>query len=241
MRPAFLLAFLVITAPAQAQVPPNPAGLNASMLKLFGNFTGFSSKAVVRMLDKSDKETMNMSMNFALLDGKIRLDVDMAQVKSKELTPEMLAPLKQIGMDKMVSIVRPDRKATFVIYPSLQAYAEVPMSSEDAADLNKDFKVEKSKLSKETIDGHPCEKSKVTVTDGKGGKQEALVWNAADLKDFPVQMQMDQPEAKVVMTYKDIQMTKPEARQFEVPAGFTKHDSMEKLMQAAMTKTLGGK
>ena len=51
----------------------------------------------------------------------------------------------------------------------------------------------------------------------------------------------DQPEATVVMHYKDIQLAKPEAKQFDAPAGFTKHESMEKLMQAAMMKTLGGK
>jgi hypothetical protein len=236
------LTFVLIALAAQAQIP-NLAqpGMNAAMTKLFGNITGFSAKASVRMLDKESKETMSMGMNFALLEGKIRLEVDMTQIKSKDLTPEMITPLKQMGMDKMISIVRPDKKATLVIYPALQAYAEIPLSSEDAADLEKSFKIEKSPLGKETLDGHPCEKSKVNVVDTKGGRQEAVVWNATDLKEFPVQMQMNQPEATVVMRYREIQLIRPEPKLFEAPEGYSKYDSMEKLMQSAMLKMIGGK
>jgi hypothetical protein len=115
------------------------------------------------------------------------------------------------------------------------------MSAEDVADLEKTYKVEKTLLGKETLDGHPCEKNKVGVVDGKGGKQEATVWNATDLKDFPIQMQMNQPEATVIMTYREIQFARPDQKQFEAPSGFTKYDSMEKLMEGAMAKMVGGK
>src|SRR6266404_4038061 len=66
-----------------AQFPnANQASLNGAMMKLFGATTAFSSKAQVRMLDKAQKETMSMPMNFALLDHKIRLEVDLTQLKS---------------------------------------------------------------------------------------------------------------------------------------------------------------
>jgi len=115
------------------------------------------------------------------------------------------------------------------------------MTAEEAAALESNYKVEKSKLGAEVIDGHPCEKNKGTVIDGKGARQEAVVWNATDLKSFPVQMQMNQREATVIMHFQDIKLLKPEAKLFETPSGFTKHESMEKLMQAAMAKMLGGK
>lgn len=193
------------------------------------------------MLDKAGKETMNLKMKFALLDNKIRLDVDLAQLKSAEINPQMVASLKQVGMDKLVSIVRLDRKSTLVVYPALQAYTEVPMSSEDAADLAKEFTVQKTALGAETLDGHPCQKNKMVVTDPKGARQEALVWNARDLQDFPIQMQMMQSDGTVLLRYTDVRLTRPEAAQFEAPPGFAKHEGMEKLMQAAMLKTLGGK
>src|SRR5206468_1504428 len=170
----------------------------------------------------------------------IRLEVDVNQIKSKELTPATIAPLKQMGMDKMVSIIRPDKRATLVICPSAQAYAEMPMSAEEAADWEKTYKVQKNPLAKETVEGHSCEKKKAVVSDDKGPKLEALVWDAADLKDLPIQMQINQAEAAALMRFREIQLARPDAKQFEAPAGFTKYDSMEKLMQGVTMKMLGG-
>src|SRR5882724_10781918 len=233
---------LLVTAQARAQMlSPNQAGLNAAMLKLFGNTTAFTSKTQVQMLDKADKETMSLPLDFALLDGQIRLDLDLAKIKSKDLTPEMIAPFKQMNMTKMATVVRTDKKQTLMIYPGLQAYAETPMSSEEKADWDSKYKLEKTLLGKETFDGHPCEKNRVVLIDGKGARQEALVWNATDLKDFPVQIHLKQPDATVVMQFRDLQLVRPEAKQFEAPAGYAKHESIEKLMQAAMAKMLGGK
>jgi len=235
------VALLLMMGQGRAQLSPNQAGLNGAMLKLFGNTTAFTSRSQVQMLDKADKETMSLPLDFALLEGKIRLDLDLTKIKSKDFTPEMMAPFKQMNMTKMATVVRTDKKLTLVIYPGLQAYAEMPMSAEEKADWESNHKVEKTLLGKDTFDGHPCEKNRVVLIDGKGARQEALVWNATDQKDFPVQIQLKQPDATVVMQFKDVQMVRPDAKQFEAPAGYAKHDSIEKLMQAAMTKMLGGK
>jgi len=236
-----VVALLLTVWHGHAQLSPNQTGLNAAMLKLFGNTTAFTSKSQVQMLDKADKETMSLPLDFALLEGKIRLDLDLTKIKSKDLTPEMIAPFKQMNMTKMATVVRTDKKQTLVIYPGLQAYAETPMSSEEKADWDSKYKLEKTLLGKDTFDGHPCEKNRVVLIDGKGARQEALVWNATDLKDFPVQIQLKQPDATVVMQFRDLQLVRPEAKQFEAPAGYAKHESIEKLMQAAMAKMLGGK
>ena len=177
----------------------------------------------------------------AMLDGKVRAEIDLSQIKSKEMPPEAAASLKQMGMDKMVSVVLPEKKSTLVIYPSLRSYAEVPMSKDDASTIDTKYKIETTKLGTETLDGHACVKNKVIVTGEKGDKHEAIVWNATDMKDFPLQMQMNQNEATVVMRYSNIQLVRPDAKQFEAPAGFTKHASVEQMMQGAMLKMLGGK
>lgn len=224
---------------AQAQMHPGQTGLNAAMAKLFGDFKAFSSKADLTMLGEGNKQTMTLGMNFALLEGKMKADVDLASLKSKEFPPEMFAQLKQMGMDRMTTVMRPDKKTTLLIYPALQSYADLPMSQADQAELEGDYKVEKTKLGKETAAGHPCEKYKVIVRGSKGEKHDALVWNATDFKDFPVQIQMDEPDAKILIVYKDIKLAKPDAKQFDVPAGYTKYDSVEKLMQGAMMKMFG--
>jgi len=195
-HPSVLLVVLACGAAFSATAPmpaPGPAGLNAAMTQLFGDFTAFSARAEVRLKDKARKDTLSMGMDFAVLDGKMRADIDLAQIKSKDMSPETVASLKQLGMDKMVTIVRPDRKSTLVVYPALRAYAEAPMSKQDSEDLARTYKVEKTKLGTERVDGHPCDQYRVTVTSEKGDRHEALVWYAADVKGFPIQMQLNQP------------------------------------------------
>jgi hypothetical protein len=236
-----LTTALFLCPPVFGQMP-NPGqapGMNAAMTKLFGDVTAFSSKATVRLLDKTQKETMLMPLGFALLDGKMRAEIDLTQLKSKDLQPEAMAMFKQMGMDKMTTIIRPDRKTTMVVYPSMQGYAEVPMSKEDAAASGKDYKVTSTKVGNETVEGHPCEKQKVLVTADNGEKHEALVWKATDLKNFPIQMQIQQGDGSVIMNYRDVSTARPEAKLFEAPAGYTKHPSVEKMMEGAMMKMMG--
>lgn len=226
----------------EAQVPGgSQAGMNTAMLKLFGDIGGFTSKADVRLQEKGSPEVMTMTVDFAMRDGKVRMDLDMSSLKSKQLPPETLAAFKVAGLDKLVSVVRPDRKSTLLIYPSVQAYAETPMSKDEAAGLDRKFKIEKTRLGSETIDGRSCEKNKVVVSADNGEKHEATVWYAADLKNFPIKVQMNQPQMTVVLQYRDVKLAPPDAGRFEPPAGFTKQPTVEDLMQNAMLRTLGGK
>lgn len=239
--PVALAVLLTGETGLRAQVPGgNQTALNAAMLKLFGEVTSFTSKADVRLLEKGAKEPMTMSVDFAMLDGNARMDLDMATLKSKQLPAETLASFKAAGLDKLATIVRPDRKVTVVIYPVVRSYAEMPMSKQEAADMDRKYRVEKTKLGRETIDGHACDKTKAVVIADTGGKQEAMVWYAADLKNFPLKIQLDQQQSTVVMQYRDVKLVRPEARQFEAPTGFTKYGSLEQLMQSAMMKMLGG-
>jgi hypothetical protein len=181
---------------------------------------------------------MTMAVDFAMLDGQVRMDLDMATLKSKQLPPTALASFKSAGLDKVVTILRPQRKSAMIVYPSYRGYVEMPLAPEEADDMAREFKVEKTKVGRESIDGQPCDKTKVVLTANNGEKHEAMVWYNPALKNFPVKMQMEQKQMSVVMQYRDVRLVRPDARQFEAPGGFTKHDSNEQLMQAAMMKAL---
>jgi hypothetical protein len=234
------LALACSLQPAFAQMPQGQVpGLDAAMAKLFGNNSAFSATATARLLDDKGQETMLMPMGYAALDSKIRSEIDMTQLKSKEMQGEAAASLKQMGMDKMISIVRPDKNVVLIVYPALRAYAETPLPKSQAGAANQDYKLESTKLGAETVDGHPCVKNKVVIKGKEDEKHEAIVWNATDLKDFPVKMQMQQANGTMIMTYSNIKLEKPDAQLFEAPAGFEKHDSIEKLLQSTMMKRLG--
>ncbi len=180
-----------------------------------------------------------MVMGFEMLAGKMRVDINMAEVKSKEMSPELAAMMKQMGMDQMTTILLPDKKTVLSIYPGLKSYAETPMDKSEAEAASMEYKMEKTRLAKETIDGHPCEKNNVTLTNPKGEKQHATVWNATDLKDFPVQMQIPADDSTLIMKFKDVKIGRPELSHFEAPAGLTKYDDLSTLMSDAVAKKMG--
>lgn len=210
--------------------------LSSAMLKMFGNQTNFSATTEMKVSDAA--QGLEGTSKIAVLDGKIRTDIDMSKMKSAAFPPEVLGQMKQMGADQNIVIVRPDKSVTYMIYPKLNAYIEMPLSEEDKAALTKEVKIATTALGKETIDGHPCVKNKVAVTDDKGKTQEMTVWNATDLKNFPVQMEMEEKDSTILTKFKNIQFAKPDAKQFEISAEWKKYDGMQGLQQMMMQKMM---
>ena len=232
----FALTLGASLASAFAQLGTPQTGVNAAMLQMFGDTKAFTAKAEARILDKDQKEVSSLPLTMALRDGKLRAEMDLSEVKYGAIPPEASAMMKQAGMDKMISVVRPDKKATIISYPGLKSYAEVPFSENEAAGEKAEF----TDVGKETIDGHPCAKKKITSRDSKGRPQEAFVWQASDLKNFPVQMQMAQRKNTLIVKFQPPKLEQPDAALFDTPATYTKYNSVQELMQAAMMKMFSG-
>jgi hypothetical protein len=218
---------------ASAQVPGARApGVSAAIIKLFGDISSFSAKAEVQLLDSSQKEILSMPLDFALLDKKIRVEVDMNRMKSHDLSPQNLEWFKQHGMVDVVSIIAPDK--TYVIYPARKVMLCTTSPPEAAAAAAKSSKLTQTELGKETFDGHPCIKKRAVLTDERGQPIEALTWNATDLRGFPIQIQIRDKESTSFMRFKQVQLAKPDAKQFEPPTGFTQFSSDDKLVEALL-------
>lgn len=242
MKALTMIAALAVgglTGFAQMSGPPN-TGFNAALTKLFGPVTAFSARCEVRVLDEKGGEKMVLPMEFALLDGKFRAEVDMAGGRGRELSAEQIAAMKQTGMDKVVSIARPDKKSLYLLLPTAQAAVTLPMSDEEVAALKQEPKLSQTVLGRETLDGHPCEKRRITLTDAAGKSSEALVWAATDLKDFPLQIQTTERGDTYVFRYSNLRLTAPAAAMFDVPAGYTTYAGMQEFTVAMMKKMLEG-
>ena len=108
----------------------------------------------------------------------------------------------------MVSISQSDKKIVYVIYPDAQSYTEMTPATSDAGATNVDSKIEIIGLGKETVDGHSCVKNKAIVTDQQGAKHEFTVWNAPDLKNFPVKMEMNEQGGTTTVSYTHLDVYK---------------------------------
>jgi len=205
-----------------------PISTPGAIASLFGSNNAFTAAATTKILDPQQNEIMVMPLSYAFLAGKARSEVDMTQVTGKSIAPESKAVFKQMGVDRMVTITRPDKQAMMIVYPGLAAYAETPLSAAD---------IQTAKAGTETVDGHPCRKEKLTISS-KDTRQEGFVWRATDLKDFPIKIQLSHTNGSAITSYSNIKFDKPDAKLFEPPAEFDKYDSVEKMLQVGMMKRL---
>jgi hypothetical protein len=231
---------LVTSTSAQFAAPGRgggtPPGANPALAKVFGKHTSFSAKAQMLVMDATGKETMSGPITYSMLDGSTYWGMDLSQMKSDQIPPQAVASMKQMGMTEMVMVNKVGAKTMLLIYPGMKAYAEMPVTAEAATTEPSDIKVES--IGEETVNGHKCQKNKVTITDG-GKSQILYTWTATDLKDFPVRVEFSDPNSKVQMDYSDIKLEKPDAKLFEPPAGFTSYPTLQAMMQGEMMKRMG--
>jgi len=221
---------------AQLAGPGSP-GVTASLIQLFGSNTVFTAQAEVQVLGLDQKERVGMPMTFTRLDSQIRVEVDVARMRNRE-QPDALARLSPLGLDRVISLIRPEQRTTWVAFPKLQAVVKMAMPPAEAEAFLKKAKVERAELAKETVEGHPCRKQRVVLTDAKAEKHEATVWTATDLRDFPVCVATREGNDTVVMRFRQVQFTRADAKAFEPPAGYTEYGDMQALMAGAVVKYL---
>jgi hypothetical protein len=232
---AILSCFTFSPTLAQTGTP----SFNGSMAKLFGTNLAFSAVVEITSRNGSTNGPLTMPGKLAFLDGKARFELNMDQVKGGKTRPGAGIQLKALGMDKIVSITRPDKQITLQIYPGLSAYIETSVPDPDAEKSSSDFKIETVEQGRETLDGHLCVRNKSIVTDPDGTKHEALLWNATDIGNFPIKIQQSEKDTSVTMLFRDVSLTKPEVSLFEPPAGFTKYNDMPTMMKDKVLKRIG--
>jgi hypothetical protein len=209
-----VLAVFLKSSTALGQMPD--AGVNSAMIKMFGENVAFTAQAEVRVLNSNRVVWLQMPGVFASADTKLRVDVDMNLIRSPSITPAMI---KQLGLDRVTSVIRPDKKATYIIYPGKKSFMSMPMAAEDSQIASQ--KLEKRPVGKETLDGHACVKNLSTVKSSKGAVLlQATTWNAADLKDFPIQVEIKEGGNTTIMHFQNVNLSKPAPALFDVPVGF---------------------
>jgi hypothetical protein len=232
-----ILSFGIFPVHAQLGGAPGVPQFGNSMEKLFGDNQTFSATLQMQMNSTGSPMTMSGKMSFD--KGSSRTEMDMGDMQGGGLPPGAMTMMKSAGLDRMVTISQSNKKVVYVVYPGAQSYAEMT-TPDSAAATNADSKVEITKLGAETVGGHPCVKNKAVVTDQQGEKHEFTVWNATDLKNFPVKIEMNEQGSAITMSYQNISFSKPDASLFIPPTGYTKYGSVQEMMQAVMMKNMGG-
>lgn len=235
----FLTQLLAFGQPGGLPGMSSGSQLSPAFSKLFGEHKAFSADSVMEVDQSSETGTMTMPGKIAYLSGKSRMDLDLGRSKGPQLPAGMAEQIKAMGMGDMSIISEEGTNMSYFVYPGLKAYLALSPQEAAGPDPNS-LKMETTELGSETVDGHPTVKNKVVMTDPNGKKTEATVWNATDLKKFPVRIEVGDKGAKMRMTFKNVKFEKPDTKLFQPPANFTKHTNIQGLMGEAMKKMLGG-
>lgn len=91
-------------------------------------------------------------------------------------------------------------------------------------------------------------KTKYTITNAKTGENVVLLaWNATDLKNYPIKIEMESPDAKTgkkspvtTLHFTGINTAQPVASLFEPPVGYRVYTDVQAMVQTEMMKKMGG-
>src|ERR1051326_532313 len=211
---------------AQGMMGSSPVDPSKGLGRILGKKPAFSANAKNVSKETATSNPKTHEYGFALLDGKSRGEIDLTKMVTKKSDAD---DMKSMGMDRFVIVNDPAKKVSLMIYPGLKAYYETTLAQSDAA--SEKSKVERTEVGKETVDGHPCVKTKVTTTEESGKTSDSFVWEATDMGNFPIQTEVPTDGGGTSTTlFKDIKNAKPDAALFEVPADFTKYGGMQEMI-----------
>lgn len=117
------------------------------------------------------------------------------------------------------TIMRQDKNVTWVVMVDQKSYMEMPFDPKQKQKIyaKQEGEVSRKALGTETIDGHPTQKSEVTVTDG-GKTEKFYEWMASDI-NFPIKRAAI--DGSWSEEYKNIQKSVSDSV-FELPSGYNK-------------------
>ena len=77
--------------------------------------------------------------------------------------------------------------------------------------------IERSPAGTDTVDGHACKVENLTVTPQNGQPAKMKVWEAEDLKGFPIKVEIESSRGPITIQYKDVSFDQPDASLFAHP------------------------
>lgn len=240
---ATLCTSLLLAAPiAHAQQATGLPAINsqapflaAALSEFFSDTRSFTGGVELTMPAKEGGESMKLPFGVAMADGKMRWELNLANVKSAELPPETIAGAKDMGLERLFFIYLPGKPLTLG-FPGLKSFVEMTVPKAEGVQqqaAEKIGRLEKREIGRENIAGQPTVKYAVKVPGDDG---TATVWQATNLQNLPVKIAITKDKQTYQLQLSNIKLGQPDAAYFAVPAGFAKQTDVNAVIQAAAMK-----
>lgn len=237
-------ALFLVGWPTHAQNATGIASMNtqapflAAALSQFFSDTRAFTAGVEMTISGAGGDAMKLPFGVAMADGKMRWELNLANVKSAELPPEAINGIKDMGMDRLFFIYQPGKPLTLG-FPGMKSFIEMPVPKTEGVQqqaAEKIGRLEKKEIGRENIAGQPTVKYAVKVPGDDG---TATIWQATNLQNLPVKIAVTKAQQTYQFQLSNVRLGQPDAAYFAVPAGFAKQTDLNAIIQAAALKSLG--
>jgi len=204
--------------------------------KILSDTPNFSANAVIGLFDATNRMLAKMPMHFDLSPERMREEID---VMNMPFPLEWREAVKKGHIDKIAIITQVDTKKVYILFPGIQAYQEFPISDSVLSEFQtraNDVKIEKVDVGQETIEGHPCIQTKMTVTETNKPPEFAILRCATDLQNFPIRMDVYTKTSTTRFIFEDVHVGPPAAELFEVPSDYRAFANTAEIMRYAKEK-----
>ena len=212
----------------------------AALTQLFSDTRSFTGGAELQFPAAPGEVPDALAFGVAMHQGSMRWELDLAQARVATYPKPTVGAIAEMGMDRIHFILQPE-KPIIVAFPGLQGYFELALPQTAGVQeqaLTKLGRLERKALGKETVDGQPTEKFQVTLRGASGAKEEATVWEATNLQNMPIKLQVRFADAAYGIQFRNVKLGQPDARYFQTPAGYKKYDTLGALMSVGLAKSL---
>ncbi|MDH3310180.1 MAG: DUF4412 domain-containing protein [Gammaproteobacteria bacterium] len=128
--------------------------------------------------------------------------------------------------EKMIMIMRHDKKVIWMLMPEDKTYMEMKMPKEGRKDDMSGYKIETSTVGPETVNGVKTTKSKMIMTGPKGDKLGGFGWRTKEnivVKLDAIAVDKNSKE-RFKIELNNLKVGRQNPAMFEIPADFTKMD-----------------
>ena len=131
--------------------------------------------------------------------------------------------LLRVDLDNKFHVTDLVRNSTWAVHPERCSHVYGPDVRSYPFSVLNDYKVERlpsDEKEKETIDGHVCKIERATFSSKEDRPivVKMKLWEAEDLKGFPVKIEISSSTRTITVTYKDVTLDPPDPSLFKLPA-----------------------
>src|SRR5436309_11814816 len=119
------LVLLVVSLPVTVWAQATPPVDSLTLLKkLLGPDAAFTASAVLTGVSSNDEDSFVMEVDYVVLRRLLRTETDLTKLRGANACDNAQDRLHEVGMDQVVTIIDPELKRSYTVYPRAQAYVD---------------------------------------------------------------------------------------------------------------------